>query len=174
MALEPVTVTAAEPENHELADMSRRLWIAGILTVPILVSAMTGWLPLSGRARPFLEGALATPVCLWAAWPFYLRAIASIRHRSLNMFTLIGLGVGVAYGYSVSAAALRLGRRACLLRGCRRHRHAHSAWASARVARPQPDGLGDPGALEAGSSNGSSCARVRSRPGGAARPDLRW
>jgi Cu+-exporting ATPase len=106
MALEPVTVTAAEPENHELADMSRRLWIAGILTVPILVSAMTGWLPLSGRARPFLEGALATPVCLWAAWPFYLRAIASIRHRSLNMFTLIGLGVGVAYGYSVIAAAL--------------------------------------------------------------------
>jgi Cu+-exporting ATPase len=106
MALEPVTITAAEPENHELADMSRRLWIAGILTVPILVSAMTGWLPVSGRARPFLEGALATPVCLWAAWPFYLRAIASIRHRSLNMFTLIGLGVGVAYGYSVIAAAL--------------------------------------------------------------------
>jgi Cu+-exporting ATPase len=106
MALEPVTVSAVEPENHELADMSRRFWIAGILTAPILVSAMTGLVPLSGRARTIFEGALATPVCLWAAWPFYLRAIASLRHRSLNMFTLIGLGVGVAYGYSVIAAAL--------------------------------------------------------------------
>jgi Cu+-exporting ATPase len=106
MALEPMTVTAAEPENHELADMSRRFWISAVLTAPILLSAMTGVMPISGRARTIFEGALATPVCLWAAWPFYLRAIASIRHRSLNMFTLIGLGVGVAYGYSVLAALL--------------------------------------------------------------------
>jgi Cu+-exporting ATPase len=106
MALEPVTVTAVEPENHELADMSRRFWIAAVLTAPILLSAMTSLLPVSGKAKTMLEAALATPVCLWAAWPFYLRAIASIRYRSLNMFTLIGLGVGVAYGYSVIAAAL--------------------------------------------------------------------
>jgi len=106
MALEPVTVSLVEPENHELADMSRRFWIAAILTAPILVSAMTGLLPVAGRAKTVFEGALATPVCLWAAWPFYLRAIASVRHRSLNMFTLIGLGVGVAYGYSLIATAL--------------------------------------------------------------------
>jgi Cu+-exporting ATPase len=106
MALEPVTVTAVEPENHELTDMSRRFWISVGLTAPILISAMTDLLPVSGRARTIFEGSLATPVCLWAAWPFYQRAIASVRHRSLNMFTLIGLGVAVAYGYSLVATVL--------------------------------------------------------------------
>jgi Cu+-exporting ATPase len=57
----------------------------------------------SGRFVAFAELALATPVCLWAAWPFYVRAVASVRHRSLNMFTLIGLGVSVAYAYSITA-----------------------------------------------------------------------
>jgi P-type Cu+ transporter len=109
MALEPRTVAAAEPENHELTDMTRRFWFAVALAVPVFLLAMAelaggaaSWLP-SMRARTLIEFALATPVCLWAAWPFYVRAVQSVRHRHLNMFTLIGLGISVAYGYSVVA-----------------------------------------------------------------------
>jgi cation transport ATPase len=109
MALEPRTISAEEPENHELTDMTRRFWISVALTTPIVVLAMTeivtghgtNW--LSPRTRTLAEFALATPVCLWAAWPFYVRTVASIRNRSLNMFTLIGMGVSVAYVYSVLA-----------------------------------------------------------------------
>jgi Cu+-exporting ATPase len=109
MALEPRILTAEEPENHELKDMSRRFWVSVALTAPILLLAMselvtghdTGW--LSPRVRTIVEFALATPVCVWAAWPFYLRAVASVLNRSLNMFTLIGMGVSVAYIYSVLA-----------------------------------------------------------------------
>jgi Cu+-exporting ATPase len=109
MALEPRILTAEEPENHELKDMSRRFWVSVVLTAPIVILAMTelvtghaaGW--LSPRSRTLVEFALATPVCIWAAWPFYLRAVASVRNRSLNMFTLIGMGVSVAYIYSVLA-----------------------------------------------------------------------
>ena len=109
MALEPQTAVADE-ENTELRDMSRRFWFAAALTLPLVLLAvgdflagpsMAGLLP--PRARTLLELALATPVCLWAAWPFYTRAVASVRNRNLNMFTLIGLGVSVAYGYSVIA-----------------------------------------------------------------------
>ena len=106
MALEPRTVTAEPVEDHELRDMKRRFIVAVLLTVPVLVLAMSemftsAW--LSGRTRVYVELALATPVCLWSAWPFFVRAVQSVVHRSLNMFTLIGLGVGVAYGYSVIA-----------------------------------------------------------------------
>ena len=83
------------------------------LTVPLVIVAMGDMLPgqpisrlLSPRARVLLELILATPVALWAAWPFYVRAVQSVRNRSLNMFTLIGLGVAVAYGYSVIGALL--------------------------------------------------------------------
>jgi P-type Cu+ transporter len=110
MALEPRTPTGAEGENPELRDMSRRFWFAGFATLPLLALAMSDALPgdplrdlLSMRTRVWLELAVATPVCLWSAWPFYVRAAASIKNRSLNMFTLIGLGVSVAYGYSVVA-----------------------------------------------------------------------
>jgi Cu+-exporting ATPase len=103
MALEPKTMTAEEPENHELKDMTRRLWIAAILSAPLLIIAMGGW-PGSMRTRTLIELALATPVCLWCAWPFYARFAASLRSGHLNMFTLIGLGVGVSYGYSVIAS----------------------------------------------------------------------
>ena len=104
MALEPRTPTLAEEEeNPELKDMTRRFWFAAALTVPILLLAMIENLPIPARARGLLQLALATPVCLWSAMPFYERAILSIRNRSLNMFTLIGLGVSVAYGYSVIA-----------------------------------------------------------------------
>jgi Cu+-exporting ATPase len=109
MALEP-TKMAVEEENPELADMSRRFWISALLTLPLVAIVMLDMLPgspVSARlpegSRAWIELALATPVCLWAAWPFYVRAVSSIRNRSLNMFTLIGLGVTVAYGYSLVA-----------------------------------------------------------------------
>jgi len=111
MALEPRTVTAGEDDNPELRDMRRRFWFAAILTVPVVLLAMGDMLPgkpvshlLSPRSRVLAELLLATPVCLWSAWPFYVRAVQSVVNRSLNMFTLIGLGVSVAYGYSVVAA----------------------------------------------------------------------
>ena len=110
MALESRTVTlGGAEENPELRDMSRRFWFAAVLSLPLLLLEMGGM--VSGAAshgspvrwRVLSELVLATPVCLWSAWPFYQRAVASVRHRSLNMFTLIGLGVGVAYGYSLLA-----------------------------------------------------------------------
>jgi Cu+-exporting ATPase len=110
MALEPRTATVEE-DNPELRDMSRRFWFAAALTVPLLVLGMGDMLPgepisrlISPQARVLLELALATPICTWAAWPFYDRALRSVVNRSLNMFTLIGLGVGVAYTYSLVAA----------------------------------------------------------------------
>jgi len=114
MALEPRTVQAGSDEdNPELRDMTRRLWLAAVFTAPLLVIAMGAHLPgieglltslMSARTRVWLELGLATPVCLWSAWPFYVRAVLSVRNRSLNMFTLIGLGVSVAYLYSLVAA----------------------------------------------------------------------
>ncbi len=111
MALEARTVSAEPEDNAELRDMTRRFWFAALLTLPLVVVAMGDLLPgapvsrfLSHRSRILLELALATPVCLWSAWPFYVRAVQSVRNRSLNMFTLIGLGVSVAYVYSLIAA----------------------------------------------------------------------
>jgi Cu+-exporting ATPase len=113
MALEPRTPVADHGENAELRDMTRRFWLATVLTVPLFLLAMAEMLhiaPLpawmSMRTVVLVQFLLATPVCLWAAWPFYVRAVQSIRYKSLNMFTLIGLGVSVAYGYSVIAALL--------------------------------------------------------------------
>jgi len=109
MALEPRTVTAEEPENHELKDMTRRFWVAAALTVPLTalaMSEMSGVVPFSARTAAWIQLVLATPVCLWAGWPFFVRAVNSVRNRSLNMFTLIGLGVGVAYAYSVIATLI--------------------------------------------------------------------
>jgi Cu+-exporting ATPase len=107
MALEPRTITAEPAENPELHDMKRRFAVATLFTIPLLAIAMSemftsAW--ASGRSRTFIELTLATPVCLWSAWPFYVRALQSVARRSLNMFTLIGLGVSVAYGYSLVAA----------------------------------------------------------------------
>ncbi len=111
MALEPRTVALRSEDDGELRAMTRRLWFAVALTLPLLLLAMGDMAPgqpvgrlLPGRSRATLELLLATPVCTWAALPFFERAVASIRHRSLNMYTLIGLGVGVAYAYSVVAA----------------------------------------------------------------------
>jgi Cu+-exporting ATPase len=113
MALEPKTgMTGTDDQaSPELIDMSRRFWFAAALTVPLVAVAMGHLIPgqplsrmLSLRAQTLLQLALAIPVCTWAAWPFYLRAAQSVRNRSLNMFTLIGLGVGVAFVYSLVAA----------------------------------------------------------------------
>jgi len=110
MALEPLVATGDEAANPELRDMTRRFWTAVALLLPLLVVAMGDMVPgqplarvLPAARRSSLELLLATPICTWAAWPFYQRAVASIRNRSLNMFTLIGLGVSVAFGYSVVA-----------------------------------------------------------------------
>lgn len=110
MTLEPRTVSLNTQESGELKDMRLRFRFAAALTVPLLVLAMGDMLPgrpisrlLSQRMQGWIELALATPVCLWSAWPFYVRAIRSVIFRSLNMFTLIGLGVSVAYLYSVVA-----------------------------------------------------------------------
>ena len=110
MALEPRAVSIEEEENPELRDMSRRFWFAAALSVPLLGIVMIDMLPsrpistaLPGRTGAFIELALATPVCLWSAWPFYVRAVRSVKNKSPNMFTLIGLGVSVAYVYSLVA-----------------------------------------------------------------------
>ncbi|HEX7081439.1 MAG TPA: copper-translocating P-type ATPase [Gammaproteobacteria bacterium] len=111
MALEPMVVTSAdEAENRELRDMTRRLVVSAILTVPLVVLAMAEMipaLPLAGLAHGPLMGwiglVLATPVVLWGGWPFFVRGAYSIATRRLNMFTLIALGVAAAYAYSVAA-----------------------------------------------------------------------
>ncbi len=103
MALEPRGVGPAEGESHELDDMSRRLLVATLLSVPLLALAMWGMFTGMLPGQHWMELALAATVCTWGAWPFYERALASLRHRSPNMFTLIGLGVGTAFGYSVVA-----------------------------------------------------------------------
>ena len=111
MALEAVQTGFEEPENPELNDMSRRFWVSAGFTIPLLVVVMGDMMSgnaishaISPESKTLLELVLATPVCLWGAWPFYVRALNSVRNRSLNMFTLIGLGVFVAYSYSVVAA----------------------------------------------------------------------
>jgi len=110
MALEPRTVSAAQEENPELREMSRRFWVGLILTAPLLAIAMGSMLwphqfmqVLAGPRLPWLELVLASPVVLWCGLPFFQRFWASLVNRSPNMFTLIGLGTGVAYGYSVVA-----------------------------------------------------------------------
>ncbi|MFC3694163.1 heavy metal translocating P-type ATPase [Chenggangzhangella methanolivorans] len=109
MALEPELVSAEAQPNHELADMTRRFWVGLALAVPIFVLEMSGHLlPAIHHVVPpatsiWIQFALATPVVLWAGWPFFQRGWASVRSRNLNMFTLIAMGVGVAYVYSVVA-----------------------------------------------------------------------
>jgi P-type Cu+ transporter len=110
MALEPRTASAVEEQNPELVDMSRRFWIGLAITVPLLVVAMGDLLPgrplehlATARTLQWLELVLATPVVLWGGWPFFVRFWRSLVSRSLNMFTLIGLGIAVAYLYSLVA-----------------------------------------------------------------------
>jgi Cu+-exporting ATPase len=108
MALEPAEASLEERPNEELLDMTRRLWIGAALAVPVLAVDMGGHLfgidaLLPHGMKNWLLLVLATPVVLWAGWPFFVRGAQSVARRSLNMFTLIALGTGVAWLYSVVA-----------------------------------------------------------------------
>ncbi len=101
MALEPVH-SAAEDDNAELRDMTRRFWIGLGLTVPVFVLAMMPGI-LTTETSGWIQLVLSTPVVLWAGWPFFERGARSLVTRHLNMFTLIALGTGAAYLYSLAA-----------------------------------------------------------------------
>ncbi|WP_221793307.1 heavy metal translocating P-type ATPase [Aquisediminimonas sediminicola] len=109
MALEPEMVSADQGPNEELIDMSRRFWIGLVLTLPVLALEMGGHLfpfvhhAIGMRQSILIQCLLATPVVLWAGWPFFERGARSIITRRFNMFTLIALGTGVAWIYSMAA-----------------------------------------------------------------------
>jgi P-type Cu+ transporter len=112
MALESKTVRAADTEedNAELRDMTRRFWIGAALTLPVFVVAMAHLVPawshaewVTGEVSRWGQFLLSTPVVLWAGWPFFVRGWRSLVNRSLNMFTLIAIGVGSAYLFSAAA-----------------------------------------------------------------------
>ena len=110
MALEPAMPSAVDEPNPELASMTRRFWVGTVLTLPLLglmFADMLASKPLEqfagARLLAWVQMALATPVVLWAGWPFFVRGWKSVANRSLNMFTLIALGMGAAYAESVVA-----------------------------------------------------------------------
>ena len=110
MALEPETFSLDDGPDPELIDMSRRFWVSLVFTIPLFIYAMGDLIPgqpFSQLVEPafaqWIQLALATPVVLWGAWPFFTRGIQSVRTMNLNMFTLIGLGVAIAYIFSVVA-----------------------------------------------------------------------
>ena len=111
MTLEPETVPAKDAPNPELVDMTRRFWIGGLLAAPVVVLEMGGHIPglglehlLPAQLSIWLQAFFATPVVLWAGWPFFARGWQSLVTRKLNMFTLIALGTGAAWAYSAVAA----------------------------------------------------------------------
>ena len=111
MALEPETVPAKDAPNPELVDITRRFWIGGLLAAPVVVLEMGGHIPglglehlLPAQISIWLQAFFATPVVLWAGWPFFVRGWQSLVTRKLNMFTLIALGTGAAWAYSAVAA----------------------------------------------------------------------
>jgi len=105
MALEPEAPTTDEGPNAELVDMTRRFWVSGVLTLPLLALALAPALveSLATSLRLWGQLVLAAPVVLWGGWPFFVRGWQSIVNRSLNMFTLIALGTAAAFGFSVFA-----------------------------------------------------------------------
>lgn len=108
MALEPETVSTGTGPNPELTDMTRRFWIGFALSLPVFLLEMGGHLTglhqwIGQSASNWIQLLLATPVVLWAGWPFFERGWASVVTRNLNMFTLIAMGTGVAWLYSVVA-----------------------------------------------------------------------
>ena len=111
MALEPMTPTGGEAQNPELRDMTRRFWIAAVLSAPLLAMAMADHLAkpaldalIAPAFAPWIQLLCGTPAVLWCGWPFFERGWQSLSTRHLNMFSLIALGVGMAYGYSVAGA----------------------------------------------------------------------
>ena len=113
MALEPRAGSLEEEKNPELINMTRRFWVSAVLTLPLLIIAMSVYIPkisaenvLPLNIAEWTQLILATPVVLWGGWPFFVRGVRSIINRSPNMFTLISLGVGVAFLYSLAAALI--------------------------------------------------------------------
>jgi Cu+-exporting ATPase len=108
MALEPVMPGLDDEENPELGDFRRRFWWTLPLTLAVTAIAMAGHTVgfVSASARSWIELALATPIVLWAGWPFFVRGARSVADRSPNMWTLIGLGTAAAYIYSVGATVV--------------------------------------------------------------------
>ena len=108
MALEPELVSLDDQPNPELADMTRRFWAGLALALPVIVLEMGGHLVgghgwIDQNLSNWIQLAFATPVVLWAGWPFFVRGWQSLVTRNLNMFTLIAMGVGVAFAYSIVA-----------------------------------------------------------------------
>jgi Cu+-exporting ATPase len=110
MALEPRTVSLADDRNPELDDMRRRFWVSVVLTVPVFAVGMSDLIPgqpvqqiIAGQGLAWFQLFLASPVVLWGGWPFFVRGWQSLVNRSLNMFTLIALGVAVSYVFSIIA-----------------------------------------------------------------------
>jgi Cu+-exporting ATPase len=106
MALEPVLAAAGAGESPELRDMTKRLWMGAVSTAPVFALEMGGHVfdlhhLVAQQASNWIQLLLATPVVLWAGWPFFTRAVASVKNRSLNMFSLIALGTGAAWLYSI-------------------------------------------------------------------------
>ena len=177
MALEPVLATAEPGESPELRDMTRRFWIGTALTAPVFALEMGGHLVdlshlVGQRQSNWIQLVLATPVVLWAGWPFFVRGVASVKNRSLNMFSLIALGTGAAWIYSmVGTFARGCSRPSCdggrrgagLLRGRGRHHRAGAAGPGAGAAGAREDVGGHQGAAGAGAENGRRVQRRRQR-----------
>ena len=148
MALEPEIPGEATGPSAELADMTRRFWIALALSVPVFALQMGGHLTglhafLPQKLSNWVQLVLATPVALWAGWPFFERGWASLKSRNLNMFTLIAMGIGAAWAYSAVAtvapglfpSGVSRGprRRRGLFRGGGGHHHPGAARTGART-----------------------------------------
>lgn len=103
MSLEPL-VNTGEVDTTELRDMTKRFWFATAFSLPLFIGEMSAHFFGTKGIPSLFQLGLAAPVCLWSAWPFYERAVASVKNRNLNMFTLIGLGVSVSFLYSIVAA----------------------------------------------------------------------
>jgi P-type Cu+ transporter len=110
MALEPLTAGEDSGTSPELIDMTRRFWIGAALTIPVVILEMGGHVPrlnlhhlISPQLSVWLQFLFSMPVVVWAGWPFFVRGVASVRNRSLNMFSLIALGIGAAFLYSLAA-----------------------------------------------------------------------
>ena len=172
-------------ENHELTDMTRRFWVGLVLTLPVFVLEMGGHIPALGmhdlvppQVSTWIQFALSTPVVLWAGWPFFQRAWASVVHRSLNMFSLIALGNGRGLplqpvcdlrARSVSGRLSRHGRHGRrLFRGRGGDHRSRVAGPGAGIARPRADRRRDPRLAETGAQDGAP-AESR-RPGRGSRP----
>ena len=168
MALEPEVASLDAAANPELADMTRRFWIGLVLALPVVVLEMGGHLVgghgwVDQTLSNWIQFAFATPVVLWAGWPFFVRGWQSLLTRNLNMFTLIAMGTGVAYVYSVVATVApanlpgglprpwRRGRG--LFRGGRRHHRAGAARPGAGAARARGDLGRDQGAARTGAED---------------------